>query len=64
MAAAALRLESSSRAALAARSRPSRSKPVMDWLDPPLGGLAGERAEERDSSFFFLPAPPNMVDIY
>jgi hypothetical protein len=25
------------------------------------GGLAGDMTEERDSSFFFLPAPPNMI---
>jgi hypothetical protein len=27
------------------------------------GGLAGVITEERDSSFFFRPAPPNMVSV-
>lgn len=61
MAAEALREESSSRAALAARSRPSGSKPVTEEEDLDEGGLAGVITEERDSSFFFRPAPPNMI---
>ena len=60
MAAVALREESNSRAALAARSRPSGSKPVKEALDD-FGGLAGDMTEESDSSFFFFPAPPNIV---
>lgn len=62
MADAALRLASSSRAALAARSRPSGSKPVTE--EPParlLGGFSGVITLERDSSLFFLPAPPNIL---
>ena len=62
MADEALRLASSSRAALAARSRPSGSKPVTE--EPParlLGGFSGVITLERDSSLFFLPAPPNIL---
>ena len=61
MACPALRLLSSSRAAFAARSRPSGSKPVTELPEEEEGGFAGDIAEERDSSFFFLPAPPNIM---
>ncbi len=58
----ALRLASSSRAALAARSRPSGSKPVTEEPPPEReGGFSGAMTLDRDSSRFFLPAPPNIV---
>ncbi len=59
---AALRLASSSRAAFAARSRPSGSNPVTE--EPPLlvGALSGAITDESDSFLFgFLPALPNMI---
>ena len=61
MAAGAFRLLSSSRAALAARSRPSGSNPVT-LLPPLLGAFSGAMAADSESAFFlFRPDPPNMM---
>ena len=62
IAAGALRDLSRSRAAAAARSRPSGSKPVRDdFLPEEAGAFSGAIIWLSDDSSFFFLFPPNML---